>query len=114
MESISIVSFIAFFILQLAGAYWHYRVVCKQGRHFGGLWEYLMQDYKHTSVPVFVALLASSLFAASSQTADFVNPELAWAMLRVGEIHLPSIAVAYLTIQGGYAWDSQLNSGNNE
>jgi hypothetical protein len=112
-DAIPLTSFLTFFALQLLGAIWHYRVVCKDGRHFGGIWSYLTGEYKTTTLPVFFALLGSSVLAASTGTADFVNPELVWATLKANQLPGASLTIAYLIFQGGYQWDSNLNRGDN-
>ena len=81
MESISILSFIAFLILSAAGAYFHYRKVRKTGRHDGTLWDYLIADHPARTGAVWLALLGSSWAAATSGVADNINPELVWALL---------------------------------
>ena len=114
VTEISIASFLAFLLLSIIGAYWHYRKVCKAGRHMGSLWDYLVSDYPGRSISVGVALIGTSWITATSGTADFINPELVWATLTAGKLHIPSITVAYLAIQSGYTWDSQINKGGNE
>jgi hypothetical protein len=114
MESISIASFIAFLIMSTLGAYWHYRKVCKDGRHFGTLLDYLIADHPSRSGVTGIALLGVSWTAATTGTADFINPELVWSMLMLGKLHGPSIAVAIMAFGTGYLFDSQINKGGNE
>lgn len=113
-QTISLSSFLTFFILQLLGALWHYRVVVRSGRHMGGIWQYLTGEYNKTTLPVIGALLGSSILAAGTGTADFVNPQLVWEMLKANQFPGASLTVAYLIFQGGYQWDSGLNKGDNE
>lgn len=114
MESISILSFIAFFILSAAGAYFHYRKVRKTGRHDGTLWDYLIADYPARTGAVWLALLGSSWAAATSGVADNINPELVWALLMVGKLHIASVNIMVLAVMSGYTFDSALNKGGNE
>jgi hypothetical protein len=113
-QTIPILSFLTFFALQLLGALWHYRVVVKSGRHMGGLWSYLMGDYKTTTVPMIAALFGTSLYAAITGTADFINPTLVWSVLASGQLPLTSFGMAVPIVTSGYTWDSALNSGDNE
>ena len=112
METISIASFLSFLILSVIGAYGHYRKVCKTGRHYGSLWDYLVADHPGRSGTVGVMLVGSAWLTATSGTADFINPQLVLELLRHGELHVPSIAVAYLAVQSGYAFDSSINKGS--
>lgn len=112
--NISIGSFLMYFALTVLGAYRHYLVVCKSGRHMGSLWDYLVSDYPGKSMKVGVALLGYSLAMAASGTADFINPELVWETLKAGQIPLASIPLATLAIQSGYHFDSEFNKGSNE
>lgn len=114
MESISILSFIAFFILSAAGAYFHYRKVRKTGRHDGTLWDYLIADHPARTGAVWLALLGSSWAAATSGVADNINPELVWALLMVGKLHIASVNIMVLAVMSGYTFDSALNKGGNE
>ena len=114
METISIASFASFLALSVAGAYWHYRKVCRTGRHYGSLWDYLFADYPGRSGTVGIMLVGSAWLTATSGTADFINPLLVWELVRHGELHVPSIAVAYLAVQSGYAFDSSINKGSIE
>lgn len=111
MTEISILSFLSFFVLSALGAYWHYRKMRKTGRHNGTLFDYLFADYPGKSAAVWMALLGSSWAMATTGTADFINPELVWATLLAGKLHVPSIGVAALAVQSGYAFDSMLNKG---
>jgi len=113
-SSISILSFLAFLALSVIGAYMHYRKVCKTGRHFGSLWDYLVADHPTRSMSVGIALLGSSWLAATSGVADQINPELVWSLIMQGKFHIPSVAVSYLAFQSGWQFDSQLNKGGNE
>ena len=112
METISIASFASFLAFSVAGAYWHYRKMCSTGRHYGSLWDYLFSDYPGRSGTVGIMLLGSAWLTATAGTADFINPQLVWELLRHGELHVPSIAVAYLAVQSGYAFDSSINKGS--
>lgn len=112
--SISILSFLAFLALSILGAYLHYRKVCKTGRHFGSLYDYLIADHPTRSMSVGLALIGSSWFAATSGTADYLNVQLIYASLMVGELHIQSVGVAYLAVQSGWSFDSQFNKGGNE
>jgi len=114
MESISIESFASFLVLSIFGAYWHYRKVCKTGRHYGSLWDYLVADHPGRSGAVGIALVGSAWVTATTGTADFINPQLLWELLKHGELHVPSITVAYLAVQSGYAFDSTINKGSAE
>jgi hypothetical protein len=113
-QTVPIISFLAFFALQLLGVLWHYRVVVKSGRHMGGLWSYLIGDYKTTTVPTIAALFGTSLYAAITGTADYINPSLVWAVLTSGQLPLTSLGMAVPIVTSGYAWDSTLNTGDNE
>lgn len=114
METISILSFLSFLVLSVLGAYYHYRVVCKSGRHRGSLWDYLVADHPGRSGTVGVLLVGSSWTAATSGVADFINPELLWSLLKHGEMHIPSINMMILAVTSGYAFDSAINKGSNE
>ena len=114
METISIASFASFLAFSVAGAYWHYRKMCSTGRHYGSLWDYLFSDYPGRSGTVGIMLLGSAWLTATAGTADFINPQLVWELFRHGELHVPSIAVAYLAVQSGYAFDSSINKGSME
>lgn len=114
MESISITSFLAFLVISTAGAYWHYRKVRKTKRHTGTLWDYLVADHPARSGTVGLALIGTSWAAATTGTADFINPELVWAMLMLGKLHGPSINIAVMAFGTGYLFDSQINRGGDE
>ena len=114
MTEISVTSFLAFFILSVVGAYWHYRKVRKTGRHDGTLIDYLLADHPQRSAYVWMALALSSWTAATSGVADFINPELVWTLLTQGKLHIPSISIMVVAVQSGYQFDSWLNKGGNE
>lgn len=114
MQSIDILSFVTFFILMLVGAYLHYIKLCKQGRHFGGLVDYLVADYPGRTVSVGIALLTASWAACTAGVADAINPELVWTMLMAGKIHIPSVTIAVGAVVAGAGFDSQLNKGGAE
>ena len=114
MESISILSFLAFFACAAAGAYVHYRKVVKTGRHALGLWAYLTSNNAKNTTKVGVAILAESWVMATTGTADFINIELMWAMMTNGNFHVASVGVAYLAYKSGYGWDSTLSKGSEE
>lgn len=114
MESISIASFAAFLVMSTLGAYWHFRKVRKTKRHMGTLWDYLVADHPGRSGTVGLALLGTSWTAATTGTADFINPQLVWTMLALGKLHGPSITVAVMAFGTGYLFDSQINKGGEE
>lgn len=113
-QTVAITSFLSFFFLQLIGVLWHYRVVVKSGRHLGSVWQYISGDYKTTTAPLILVLLGTSLFAAFTGVATYINPELVWATLMSGQLPLTSLGIAYPIIQSGYSWDSTLNAGDND
>jgi len=113
-QTVAITSFLTFFILQLLGALAHYRVVCQSGRHMTGLWAYMTGEWGKTTVPMVFALFGTSLYSAITGTADYVNPELVWAILSSGQLPLTSLGMVVPIIASGYAWDSLLNRGDNE
>jgi hypothetical protein len=114
MESIDLLSFITFFLVMLVGSYAHYRKVCKQGRHFGTLFEYVIADYPGKSASVGLVLIGASWAACTSGMADSINPELVYSMLSQGKIHIPSVTVAVFAWSAGWAFDSALNKGGAE
>lgn len=114
MESISIVSFLSFLVCSTIGAYWHYRKLRSTGRHRGSLIDYLRSDYPRRSVSVGIALVGYSWGMATTGTADFINVELMYSMLKEGDLHIASIGVVWLAIQSGYSFDSMLNKGSEE
>jgi hypothetical protein len=113
-QTVPILSFLTFFFLQLLGALWHYRVVVKSGRHMGGLWSYLIGDYKTTTVPMIAALFGTSLYSAITGTAEYINPVVVWHVIMSGQLPLTSFGIAIPIVTTGYAFDSAINSGDNE
>lgn len=114
MESISIVSFLAFLACSTLGAYSHYRKVCKTGRHFGSLWDYLVADHPARSGSVGLALVGASWIAATTGVSGFIDPIYVWELVSQGNLPVPSIAIAYGAWQSGWQFDSQINLGSNE
>lgn len=110
----SILSFLAAFVCLTLGAFWHYRKVRKTGRHHGSLKDYLLADSPDRSSVVLVMLLLASWQAVSSGAADNINPELVWALLKVGHFHDPTINTMIALIGLGYTFDSTLNKGGDE
>lgn len=114
MESIPIVSFLSFLFFATIGAYSHYRKVCKTGRHFGSLYDYLVADHPARSGSVGLALIGASWIAATAGVSSFIDPVYVWELVSSGNLPVPSIAIAYGAWQSGWQFDSQINKGGNE
>ncbi len=112
-EQVNIWALLIVFIIQLVGAADHWKVMKKDGRVSGTLWDYFVADYPGHSVATIVMIAGSSWLAALSGAADFLRPDVLFQLISNGMIDTriaTSITGAVVTAWGvGYAFDSKIN-----
>lgn len=111
MGNIELWSFGMYFLLTLLGAYWHWRKMKAQNRVRGTFGDYLWADSPASSMGTGIALLSAAWLATSSGMADWINPELIWALLLSGKLHIASVNTMALAVLNGYSFDSIINKG---
>lgn len=111
MKEISLYSFLAVVVFQYIGAYAHFRKLKYSKRVRGSYFNYLFADSRNKSAATGVLMLGSAWFSCTAGTADLINPQLVWAFLEAGVLHVPSISAALTAIAFGFAFDSGANKG---
>ena len=115
MDKINIYSLFVVFFLQCLGAWEHWRFIKNEGRVSGSFREYLLSSYPGRSYATLFAIAGSSWMSAMSGMADYLNPELLYALVQHGEIDIKlatAISGAVMASVGvGYALDSRFNKG---
>jgi len=104
------------FLLQCLGAWEHWRLMKREGRVSGDFFrDYLFSDYPGKSALTIALIAASSWLAALGGAADYLNPELLWALVTNGMIDTKlgaAITGAVTTsFLAGYGFDSRFNKG---
>ena len=106
------------FILQCLGAFEHWRLMKSEGRVTGSFTGYLTGQYPGHSFSTVLALMGTAWMAAVSGAADYLNPELLFALFTNGEISInlaTAITGAVVTSVGvGYAFDSRFNKADDK
>jgi hypothetical protein len=111
MEDINALSFATFLILSFTGAWYHWRKMKNESRVMGTFRDYLFADSPTNSLATGVMLLVAAWTAATSGTADLVNPQLIVTMLMAGKLHIASFNAVGGAFIIGYGFDSLVNKG---
>ena len=114
MEDINALSFGTFLLLSFFGAWWHWNKMRREGRVAGTFKDYLLADHPANSMATGAMLLAATWAAATSGTADLVNPQLIVTMLMAGKLHVASFNAIGSAFIIGYGFDSIINKGGNQ
>lgn len=118
-RGINIYSLLVVFALQCLGAYEHWRLMKKEGRVNGGfIRDYLFSDYPGKTAATIALIALSSWLAALGGAADYLNPQLLYALLSSGTID-PVLGAAITggattAFMAGYGFDSRFNKGTKE
>lgn len=111
MTEINLWSFMAVFSCQMLGAGAHWLKLKRTKRSRVNFFKYMFMDAPGKSAATIFMLLGSAWFACTAGTGDLINPELLWAMLNKGILHVPSINTVLAAITTGYAFDSMSDKG---
>ncbi|MFA6064057.1 MAG: hypothetical protein WC736_15820 [Gallionella sp.] len=89
----------------------------REGRVAGSFFrDYLFADYPGRSALTVFLIAASSWLAALGGAADYLNPELLWALVSNGTIDAKLGAAitgaVTTTFLAGYGFDSRFNKGS--
>jgi len=119
MMELNMWSFLVVYLLQVLGAFDHWRLMKKGYRIRGSFFDYLFGAYPGRTIGTYAALLASAWASCEAGVADNLNPELLFGLfnhlIETGNITMKTaitiITAAGLSVTTGYGFDSRFNKG---
>ncbi len=111
VTEVNLWSFLAYLALMLAGCWYHWHKMVKEGRVAGTFKDYLLADYPGRSVATILLVIGAAWTSASAGLADNINPELLWGMLMAAKLSVAPINACFSALISGYGIDSLANKG---
>lgn len=111
MQSINILSLLAFVVVAFLGAIAHWGKKKRRGEVQGKLIDYLVADSPGSTTMMAVAILVAAITAAMTGALDGLDLHVAWAYLKVWNIPMPTAHVLVSAFTLGWMADSGLNKG---
>jgi hypothetical protein len=111
MQSINLISLAIFTATALMGAIGHWYKKKRRGEIQGKLIDYMIAESPRNTGMMVMAVLVSSITAASTGALDGLDIGAVMAYLKVGDLPMPALHVLMSAFTLGWMADSGLNKG---
>lgn len=113
MQSINILSLLAFISAAFLGACAHWAKKKRRKEIQGTLYDYMVADKPGSTTAMAAAIAAAAVTAAMTGALDGLDLHVAWAYLKVWNIPMPTAHVLVSAFTLGWMADSGLNKGGS-
>ncbi len=111
--TLNLYSLSVFFVASLLGLWAHWVKKRTRDEVSGKFIDYLFADYPGRSIGTGFVLLGMAFTAVQTGAADAIDMRLIWAMLKIGNLYLPTFNALAGAFALGWTVDSAINKGGN-